>query len=99
MDIDIAELGEDFLFAVVPRVEPAEPFAQFGVSVLGQIDIPRALIVAEEREDGRGQFDTRFQRRAGQGKSPTLAAAGVDLPEDVLRACDEVSREILYPMG
>jgi aryl-alcohol dehydrogenase-like predicted oxidoreductase len=30
---------------------------------------------------------------------PTLAAAGVDLPEDVLRACDEVSREILYPMG
>ena len=30
---------------------------------------------------------------------PTLAAAGVDLPVDVLRACDEVSREILYPMG
>jgi aryl-alcohol dehydrogenase-like predicted oxidoreductase len=29
----------------------------------------------------------------------TLAAADVDLPEDVLRACDEVSREILYPMG
>jgi aryl-alcohol dehydrogenase-like predicted oxidoreductase len=30
---------------------------------------------------------------------PTLAAAGVDLPEDVLRACDEVSKQILYPMG
>jgi aryl-alcohol dehydrogenase-like predicted oxidoreductase len=29
----------------------------------------------------------------------TLAAAGVTIPEDALAACDEVSREILYPMG
>ncbi len=29
----------------------------------------------------------------------TLAAAGVALPADVLKACNEVSKEILYPMG
>ncbi len=29
----------------------------------------------------------------------TLAAVNATLPEEALRACDEVSREILYPMG
>ncbi len=29
----------------------------------------------------------------------TLAAADVKLPSDVLAACNEVSREIRYPMG
>jgi aryl-alcohol dehydrogenase-like predicted oxidoreductase len=30
---------------------------------------------------------------------PTLAASGVTLSDEVLRACDAVSREIRYPMG
>ena len=31
--------------------------------------------------------------------APILAAADLELPDDVMKACDAVSKEILYPMG
>ena len=30
---------------------------------------------------------------------PALAASGVQLPDDVLQACDRIAEEIRYPLG
>jgi aryl-alcohol dehydrogenase-like predicted oxidoreductase len=30
---------------------------------------------------------------------PALAATGVQLPDDALRACDRIAKEIRYPLG
>ena len=87
LQVDVAELGEDFGFALVARVEEAEVIFELGVGVLGLVHFPDALVVAEEGEDGGGAFDARFEGGAGDGEGAALGAAhgadagGIDFGE------------------
>ena len=57
------------------RVEAPEVFLQLRISVLIQIHIPYALVVAEKRILRCSPPDSRFQAGACQGKRTTLASA------------------------
>ena len=73
--VDVAETGEDFLLALVARVEETEERPQFRISVLGQVEIPDAFVVGEKGEDGHATRDARFERGAGDGEGAALRAA------------------------
>lgn len=75
LDVDIAELREDFLLAFMPRIEGTEKQPQFLVGVRGVVHFPDALVVAQEREDGCGPPDARLECGAHQGQRPALGGA------------------------
>ena len=50
LDINIAQSGEDRFFTLVAGIEVAEPFPQFGVCVLVQVEIPNPSVVTQGRE-------------------------------------------------
>ena len=74
--VDIAQPGENLIFALVERVEVAEDRSSAPHRRPPQGPSPRPLIVAEERKDGRGPLDARLQSGAGEGQPAALRAAG-----------------------
>ena len=61
---------------LMQRVGMPEIIPQFGVRVQIQVHFPHPAIIAQEGHLGRGPVQGGGQRRAGQGQSAPLGAAG-----------------------
>ena len=48
VNVDVAQLGEDFLFSLVNRIEQAHVVSELNVCVFGEIHIPNPLVIRKE---------------------------------------------------
>ena len=73
--INVPQLLEDLVLALMQGIEEAKVLLKFEVSISREIDLPHSLVVAQKWIQGSCRFYPRFEGGAGQGKASTLAAA------------------------
>ena len=76
LHVDVAQACKRLRLAFVQRVEGAEVGAEALVGCDREVHLPDPLVVAEERERGRGPADRGHERRAGEREAAALGAAG-----------------------
>ncbi len=79
LNVNIAQPGKGFRFMAVGGIGVAEVFLQFHIRVLCQIQLPDALIIAEEGIANGGQLRVG-QRRAGKGETAALTSTAYGDP-------------------